>query len=575
MRLPAPLAARLPGADSTPLLLELDLTRRLLEDPPVAPLDKLAARQATVLRRAVDALEHAAADERVAGVVAHVGTHQPTLAQSAELRAAVRAVRDAGKLTVCWSEAYGPELGAGNAGYHLATAFEQVWLLPSGGIGLVGVSASAVLLRDALDKLGVRTQIGQRHEYKTAADTFTQRELTEPHREMLASLAGSATDTLVSDVAAARGLDADAVRQALAAAPLTAPDALDRGLVDHLGYRDDVYAAVRERLGEVRLQYLDRYAAGAERARWGASLLHRHRPVVGVVQVSGPIHLGRSRPSTPLTGPSTGSDTVGAALRAAARDDDVEAVVLRVDSPGGSYVASDAIRDDVLRLRSLGKPVVASMANVAASGGYFVAMPADEVLASPGTVTGSIGVLAGKQVLRETLERVGVRVEGVSAAPHADMFSAQRPFDDEEWSRLEAWLDQVYADFTGKAAHDRGMAVDRLEPLARGRVWTGADAARHGLVDTLGGLSVAVDAACRRAGVRRPAARVRPMPHVGLVERLTPPENSESPAAVVRSAGDGSLLAGAVGGWGVEQLLARTGLAPHGALSLPVQVRLR
>ena len=159
----------------------------------------------------------------------------------------------------------------------------------------------------------------------------------------------------------------------------------------------------------------------------------------------------------PLSSRSIGSDSVAAALRAAGSDDSVKAVVLRIDSPGGSYVASDTIRREVIALRRTGKPVIASMANVAASGGYFIAMAADKVLANAGTITGSIGVLAGKQVIRETLERIGIHRESVSAGRYADMFSTNRPFDEEEWARLEGWLDRVYDDFTGKAAEDRGM----------------------------------------------------------------------------------------------------------------------
>jgi protease-4 len=557
---------RLHGRHGLDLLLELDLTRHVVEDPPVSPLDRFTGRRTTVLRHLVEALEKASGDGQVAGVVAHVGSRQPTLAQSAELRDAIHAFRAAGKATVCWSESYGPELGAGNIAYHLASAFEEVWLVPTGGLGLLGLSASAVFVRGALDKLGVQPQLSQRREYKTAANTFLEAGLTEAHREMLTALTESATSVVVSEIAAARGLSEADVRAAIHAAPLTAQQALERGLVDRLGYRDEVYAALRQRLGDVQLRFLERYSGTADRIRWGASLLRRHRPVVGVVQASGPIHLGRSRWRTPVAGPTTGSDSVGAALRAAARDDDVRAVVLRVDSPGGSYVASDVIRRDVHTLRGLGKPVVVSMATVAASGGYFIAMPADAIVASPGTVTGSIGVLAGKQVVRDALQRVGIHRENVSSAPHAQMFSPSRPFDEEEWSRLEAWLDRVYDDFTTKAAHDRGMPLDSLLDVARGRVWTGADAVRLGLVDELGGLSTAVDRACARAGITRQKVRVRPLPRISPLERLLPPRNSESPAAAATLlASPESLL---------EHAMAAAGLAPQGALTMPVHLTL-
>jgi len=543
------------------VLLELDLTRGLLESPPASPIEALRAVHVPSLRGVVEALRRAAGDDQVVGLVAHVGAKQPTLAQSNELRAAVAAFRASGKPTVCWSETYG-EMGPGNVAYHLASAFDEVWVQPSGDVGLVGVTAQAVFLRDTLDKLGVQSQISQRHEYKSAAETFLRSSMSEANREMVSRLVDSAMATLVRDVASARGLDEAAVREAIDAAPLPAEEAMARKLVDRVGYRDEVYAELRERLGEPDLKYVERYGKGGL-AQAGASVARRGKPVVAVVHAAGPIHLGRSS-STPLSGRSVGSDSIGSALRAAAKDDSVKAVVLRVDSPGGSYVASDTIRREVLALRRTGRPVVASMANVAASGGYYIAMPADRVLASAGTITGSIGVLAGKQVIREMLERVGVRRESVTDGRYADMFSSDRPFDEDEWQRLEGWLDRVYDDFTSKAAEDRGMPVEDLRAVARGRVWTGSDALDHGLVDELGGIERAVQVACEQAGVDRGEVDLRTMPKPKPLERLFPAENSESPAAA--SFGDGLPL--------LDGLLAAAGLSSYGVLSMPVGWRL-
>jgi protease-4 len=271
---------------------------------------------------------------------------------------------------------------------------------------------------------------------------------------------------------------------------------------------------------------------------------------------------------------------VGAVLRAVGKDDRVEAVVLRVDSPGGSYSASDAIRREVLALRDAGRPVVASMGLVAASGGYFVSMAADEVVALPSTLTGSIGVLGGKVVLRELADKVGFEQELVTAGEHAAMFSTLQRFNAEEWQRVQDWLDLVYIDFTAKAASDRGLPIGELEPVARGRVWTGADARTHGLVDTLGGLQTAVSAACARGGLDRESVQVRRYPRHRLADQLRPPESSQSPASAVGSS-RADVLA---------DLVLPTGLAPHagpdllaallavlaptatGVLSMPVEV---
>ncbi|HYO39828.1 MAG TPA: signal peptide peptidase SppA [Nocardioidaceae bacterium] len=572
-------AARATPLRRSGLLLELDLSRGLLEGPPAGPVQALRSLQRPTLRQVVEALEKAAGDPKVRGLVAHVGPWQPSLAQSSELRAAVQRLRDAGRRTVAWTESFG-ELGPGNIGYHLATAFEEIWLQPSGQVGLVGLSAEAVFLRGTLDKLGVEPQIGQRYEYKTAADTFVADGMTGPHREMLSRLVESGMETIVADVAAARGRTPEEVRASVDAAPLSAETALDQGLVDRIGYRDEAYAAIREALGEkpgaqLDLLFVERYRrTGLGELSSGVPARLRSRDTVAVVQATGPIHLGRSGAS-PMSGRSVGSDTLGSALRAAGRDDSVRAVVLRVDSPGGSYVASDAVRREVQALRGAGTTVVASMGTLAASGGYFIAMPCEKVVANPGTLTGSIGVLAGKQVLSAALDRVGLRRESVASGRYADMFSTDRPFDEEEWSRLDAWLDEVYEDFTAKAAQDRGMDVARLRSLARGRVWSGADAAEHGLVDELGGLSRAVDVACGLAGLDRPAVQVRGFPQVHPLQRLVPVQNSESPLAVRSSGWDlgGCDPIGEGMPW-VDRLLAAAGL-PHGALSLPWALRLR
>ena len=543
-----------------PVLLELDLSRGVVETPSATPLRIVGARPAPALHALLTALRQAERDRHVAGLVAHVAQRPISLALSSELRDAVGRFRRSGKVAVAWTESFG-ELGVGNVGYHLATAFEEIWLQPSGDVGLTGVVARAVFVRDALDRLGVEPQLAQRHEYKTAADTFLRSEMSDAGREMARRLAESATETIVADVAAARGLDPATVREIVDHAPLTATEALEAGLVDRLGYRDEIYASLRSRLGDVRLLYVERYGRRRERGRAvRRAVAGRSSPVVALVRAPGPIHLGHSS-SVPWGGANVGSDTLGATLRAAGRDPAVKAVVLRVDSPGGSYVASDAIRREILALRGSGRPVIASMATVAASGGYYIAMPCDVVVASPTTLTGSIGVLAGKQVVKEALGRVGVRIDSEAVGAHAEMFSSQQHFTEEEWARLEVWLDEVYDDFTSKAAADRGMPVERLRDVARGRVWTGADARAHDLVDQLGGLEEAVAMACERAGVRRGDVDVRVLPQAGLVRRLRGRESSEH-AAAAHTAGQQPLLDGALAALGLP--------LAAGVLTMPV-----
>jgi protease-4 len=259
-----------------------------------------------------------------------------------------------------------------------------------------------------------------------------------------------------------------------------------------------------------------------------------------------------------------GSDTVSAALRAAGQDDRARAILLRVNSPGGSYTASDTIWREVVRIRAAGKPVVVSMGDVAASGGYFIAMAADAIVAQPGTLTGSIGVILGKPVIEQLLDRAGVVVDTAGASSGSRMFAATHPFSEEEWDQINTWLDAIYRDFTTKVASGRGMTAERVHELARGRVWTGADAAANGLVDELGGLHTAAAIARTRAGLPA-SAPLRSYPRRSPLDQLRPPESSEArPAAAARFAE----------GWGPAALLAaRVGLPPYGPLMLPGSFR--
>ena len=545
-------------------LLELDLTVPMLEAPPQDPLSAAFARRRPLLRDLVEGLRLAAGDPDVAGLVAHIGGPSPTIAQVQELRAAVRLFASAGKPTVAWSETFG-EFGTGTVPYYLASAFDEVWIQPSGDVGLTGLVAEAVFVKDALAKLGVVPQMSRRHEYKSAVDTFLSTEMSEPHREAAGRLAASAMEQVVTGVSEGRGIPPERVRELIDRAPLSADEAKEGGLVDRLGYRDEVYAEVRRRLGEdVHLRFVHRYRrAKAMEPRRALARLSK-KPGVAVIHGAGNIHLGRSS-RRGVGSASIGTDTINSSLRAAATDHSVRAVVLRLDSPGGSYVASDAIRREVLRVREVGKPVIVSMGTVAASGGYFVAMPADTIVADPGTLTGSIGVFGGKAVVRDLLDRVGIARDGIAEGRNAWMFSAYKEFSDDQWQRLESWLDQIYDDFTGKVATDRGLSRDHVESAARGRVWTGADARDRGLVDELGGFERAVELACARVGISRDEADVRTVPRLGFLERMRAPESSDDLSAASAHA------FGLAGARGPAELLARAlGVPPLGVLTAPV-----
>lgn len=566
-----PLLDRLPGAASpaVPLVLEIDLARGLAEHGPEDPLSALRQRNTPTIGQVLAGLRHAADDDQVEAVVLLLGAPVATT-HGDELAIALRELSAAGTRTVAFAESYG-EVVSGTLPYTLASSCDEVWIQPSGSVGLTGIAVSVTLLRGALDKLGIEPQFGQRHEYKTAANQFTAPSVTEPQREMMQRLADSVMEQARTAIASYRQLGPEQVEAAVAASPVEAERARELGLVDRVGYRDEVYTALREtvgRDGEVEQLFAHRYAHRLA-ARPAEQLRRRKDPVVAFVPVHGAITSGRSRQGG-LAGRSAGSDTVVAALESVHDRDEVKAVVLHVDSPGGSYVASDAIRRAVQQVRATGRPVVASMGGLAASGGYFVSMNADRVVALPSTLTGSIGVLVGKFVLQEVLDRVGIVSESMATDPNATMFSTLQPFSEDQWHLLDRWLDQVYDDFTRKAALDRSMAHDQLEPLARGRVWTGADARERGLVDQLGGRRRAVQVACELAGLDPDRIRLSTLPHVSFLERLKPADSTRSAAAATT----GSLPGG------TEGLLAAMagdvlGTAlPGGVLSLPWTLRL-
>jgi protease-4 len=375
------------------------------------------------------------------------------------------------------------------------------------------------------------------------------------------------TEQLVTAVAERTAIPSDKAGELVNGGPYLADQALAAGLVDALGYRDEVYAAVRKQVGnDPVLLYLGRYHRSKELASRAKQLTAPRQDTVAMIQATGAIRRGRNGRS-PLTGNAMGSDSITAALRAATADQRVKAIVLRVNSPGGSYVASDAIWREVVRARNAGKPVVVSMSDVAASGGYFISMAADAILAQPGTVTGSIGVISGKPVVSDMLGKAGVTTDSIVLGEHAAMFSTSKPFTSDDWQLVDAWLDRIYADFTGKVAAGRGLSAERVHELARGRVWTGADALEHKLVDDLGGVEEAAEIARRRAGLPVSAPLVH-YPKVGPLDRIRPPSNSEDRrAAATAMATPGALLAES---WGpVTQFAARLGLPAAGPLLLP------
>src|SRR5690242_6982337 len=487
-------------------VLELDLQTVPHETSGFDPFAMIASGgRPLVLREAVAAIHRAAKDPRVAGLIARVQIPAAAPGPVQELRAAITAFSDV-KPSVAWAETY-----PGTLSYYLASAFREVWMQPSGAVGLVGFATNAMFLRDALDKAGIEAQFVTRGEYKSATNIFTQHRYTDAHREADSRLIESLQNQVWQAIAESRHVSVEAIDALADKAPLLRDDAVSGGLIDRIGFRDEAYARISELSGAAadsdgddsapRL-YLSRYARASAPKPAPALPGLKSKPTVVVVTLHGPIISGKGGHQVlPFGHSSAGGDTIAAAIREAAADDDVSAIVLRVDSPGGSVAASETIWREVVRARETGKPVVASMGAVAASGGYYAAMAADAIIANAGTITGSIGVLTGKLVSRELKDKLGVGSDSVRTNTNADAWSTNAPFTDEQHAQVEAEADLFYDDFVQRVAQGRGLTVEAVQDVARGRVWTGADAHDRGLVDELGGLRTAIRRAKLLAGL--------------------------------------------------------------------------
>jgi len=473
------------------MVLTLDLEGEFRQTPDGSPLARLTGGKSYLLRDAVAALDRAAADDRVAALFATIGSAKLGVAGAQEMRDAVARFRATGKPAVLFAETIG-DFGNGTADYYLASAFGQLWLQPSGDVGLTGFAAESPFLKGTFDLLGVQPQFGGRYEYKSAIDMFTEKQFTAAHKENLGALLDSWTAQTIDGIATSRHLPVETVRDLVGKGPLLATEALAAHLVDQLGYREAALAAAGGGPGKLDEVDLADYAHATTRHQ-GAK--------IAVVTGVGAIHRGTSdQPFGDDQG--IGAATMAKALRQAAEDSQVRAILLRIDSPGGSYVAADTVWHAVGEARAAGKPVVVSMGNVAASGGYFIAMAADRIVAEPGTITGSIGVFAGKMVLKDFWSKLGISWDEMHRGDNATMWSANQPFTPEAWARVNAMLDAVYIDFTTKAGAARKLSPQAIDAVARGRVWSGADAKARGLVDVLGGFDTALAEARGLAGVR-------------------------------------------------------------------------
>jgi protease-4 len=475
-------------------ILEANFEQEFLEDMPATPSARLLLNRKQMLRDVVDAIDRGASDDRVVGMIAKIGAAPVGMAQTQEIRDAVQRFRAHKKFAVAYSETFG-EFGPGNGSYYLATAFDHIYLQPSGDVGLTGIIMESPFLKGTLAKLGMTFHGDHRYEYKNALNFYTETKYTGPHKEAMTAIMNSWFNQMKDGICQARQIAPVQFQAIVDAGPYLGKEAVAAKLVDAVAYRDQVYDDVKSKAGAgAELLYLDKYLTRAGRP-------HDHGKIIALVFGVGGVTRGQSD-YDPVQGSQTmGSDTVASAIRAATEDKGVKAILFRVDSPGGSYVASDTIWREVMRARQAGKPVIVSMGNLAGSGGYFVAMAADKIVAEPGTITASIGVLGGKMLTSGLWDKVGLSWDEVHDGENATMFTGTRDYTPAEWGRFQAWLDRVYVDFTNKVADGRKLPKEKVLEIAKGRIWSGQDAKNLGLVDELGGYDTALQLAKKAAGV--------------------------------------------------------------------------
>jgi protease IV len=451
--------------------------------------------EVATVRSFVDSLRKASRDARVTTVLLMPGSLDlPFWGKIQELRDAVVEFRKSGKTVIAFLE-YG-----GDREYYLASAANRVFLLPTSPLDLTGVASYEIFLRGTLDKIGAYPDFHHIGDYKTATNQLTETSMTPAHREMSESLNRDMYEQLVRGIAASRKKSEADVRALLDQGPFLPEDALRAGLVDDLAYEDqldDRVPQLKRGTGDAR-----RIEDSEYRRVTARSVGIRPRSRIAVIYAVGVIAGGRSS-FDPMNGAVAGSDTIVEQIRRIRDDSSVKAIVLRVDSPGGSSTASDVIWRELMITRDEkpARPLITSMSDLAASGGYYIAMPGQVIVAQPATLTGSIGIYTGKMVTGGTLGKLGISAETVKSGRNADMYSPLTPFSPEQRTKVDQYMQAFYDQFVEKVAESRHLTPERVDAMAQGRVWTGRQARELGLVDQLGGLDAALAIAKQRANI--------------------------------------------------------------------------
>ncbi len=485
------------------MVLYMELDGNLSDLPSEISLVDPFSKQKRTLKSYIDAIERAKTDPRVKGIYANAVSATYPVAYIQELREAIIDFRTSGKFAYIYAPSYDGGLGS----YYLASGFDEIWMQPIGVVMINGISAEMPFFREVMDKIGVEPNFFQRKEYKSAYESFTNSKISEANRESTQALIDDIAGTISADISKDRNIDFNSlVDRGL----FIAQEAEKAGLVDHVNYADELVDHINtlvtgedDSMGVAYVQF-DRYVN--DMAKVNKSMFAKKKddnssskPQVALIYAMGAI-VDEDDKGAGVDDGVAGADEIAGALLDVAEDESIKAVVLRVNSPGGSPVASETILRAIHKVQEAGKTVTVSMGPVAASGGYWISASADQIFVLPTTITGSIGVLGGKFSAEKLWEQVGVNWGRVQWGKNSGMWSMNTPFSKAEAERMNVMLDNIYDGFISRVAEGRGMDKQAVEKIARGRVWSGVQAVKIGLADQFGGLNAALDYAAVKAG---------------------------------------------------------------------------
>ncbi len=470
----------------------------------------------TQMRDVAKTLRAAKRDSDVTGALIRVENNAYGVGRLQEIRDVIREFKSTGKRTICYAHNYS------TGSYIAASACDQIILHPSGEVRLIGLRSETSFYKKTLEKLGIRADLEHIGDYKSASDLFTREGMSDAHREVQNSILDDLYSQVCDSIAADRNLTQDQVKEQIDRGPFTAKQAVENGVVDRLAYRDELEEVTKKLVGGPYSLVKARTYLNTDTYEpdWEVPL-----PRIAIIEATGTMVTGDSF-SDPFTGTrAMGSSTIARAVQSVREDDSVKAVVLRIDSGGGLVVAADIIWRELMRLKGV-KPLIVSMGDVAGSGGYYIAIPAHVVIAEPGTITGSIGVIGGKYSLKGLYDKIGVHKEIIKRGKHADFYTDYGGYPPEERAIVRQQIGEIYDDFITKVAQAREMSKEEIDHIARGRIWTGKQALENGLVDELGGLDRALSVARKRAGLENREVELVRLPRENWLTRWIAAYNS-------------------------------------------------